>query len=56
MDSSEKNFKLTIEYLGTSYKGWQFQPNHPTIQGEIEAALRKIFYKNTQKLLLIRNI
>jgi len=53
MDSSEKNFKLTIEYLGTSYKGWQFQPNCPTIQGEIEAALRKIFYKDTQRINLI---
>jgi len=32
-------YKLTIEYQGTNYYGWQSQPNLPTIQGEIEAAI-----------------
>ena len=27
-----KNFKLTIEYDGSNYQGWQRQPNMPTIQ------------------------
>ena len=36
---SEKNFKLTIEYDGTLYHGWQRQKNDKTIQGEIEKAL-----------------
>ncbi|MFH2218053.1 MAG: tRNA pseudouridine(38-40) synthase TruA [Pseudomonadota bacterium] len=34
-----KNFKLTIEYDGSRYSGWQKQKNDPTIQGEIEQAL-----------------
>ncbi|MCJ7830414.1 MAG: tRNA pseudouridine(38-40) synthase TruA [Desulfobacterales bacterium] len=35
-----QNFKLTIEYDGTGYHGWQRQAQGPTIQGEIEKALR----------------
>ena len=52
MKSSEKNFKFTIQYLGTPYRGWQFQPNCSTIQGEIEIALKKIFRKNGQNINL----
>jgi tRNA pseudouridine38-40 synthase len=29
-------FRLTIEYAGTRYSGWQIQKNARTIQGEIE--------------------
>jgi tRNA pseudouridine38-40 synthase len=32
-------FKLTIEYQGTRYSGWQVQKNARTIQGEIHAAI-----------------
>jgi tRNA pseudouridine38-40 synthase len=35
--------KLTLEYDGTSYSGWQLQPHHDSIQGRIEAALERIF-------------
>lgn len=34
-----KNFKLTIEYEGTFYHGWQRQKSHPTLQAEIEKAI-----------------
>ena len=34
-----KNFKITIEYDGNAYHGWQSQPNGPTIQDEIQKAL-----------------
>jgi len=34
-----KNFKIIIEYDGTSYHGWQRQKNECTIQEEIENAL-----------------
>jgi tRNA pseudouridine38-40 synthase len=32
-------FKLTIEYAGTKYSGWQKQKNARTVQGEIERAI-----------------
>jgi tRNA pseudouridine38-40 synthase len=35
-------FKLTIEYAGTRYSGWQIQKNARTIQGEIERAARTV--------------
>lgn len=33
------NFKLTVEYDGTAYSGWQRQAEEPTVQAEIERAL-----------------
>ncbi len=38
----KRNFKLTIEYDGTAYHGWQRQKNDPSIQAEIETALRRM--------------
>jgi tRNA pseudouridine38-40 synthase len=32
-------FKLTIEYAGTRYSGWQIQKNAKTVQGELERAI-----------------
>ena len=37
-----RNIKLTIEYDGREYNGWQKQPNKLNIQGEIEKALSTI--------------
>lgn len=37
-----RNIKLTIEYDGTNYVGWQVQPNGPSVQAEVEKALRQI--------------
>jgi tRNA pseudouridine38-40 synthase len=34
-------FKLTIEYAGTRYSGWQIQKNARTVAGEIERAIRE---------------
>ncbi|OGF48106.1 MAG: tRNA pseudouridine(38-40) synthase TruA [Candidatus Firestonebacteria bacterium RIFOXYA2_FULL_40_8] len=36
------NIRLTMEYDGTNYKGWQRQPGKQTIQGSLEYALKKI--------------
>jgi tRNA pseudouridine38-40 synthase len=47
---NKKNFKLTIEYDGTHYHGWQRQKFDRTIQGEIEAAIEKM---TCQKVSLI---
>jgi tRNA pseudouridine38-40 synthase len=34
-------FKLTIEYAGTRYSGWQIQRNARTVQGAIDDAVRR---------------
>ena len=34
-------FKVTIEYAGTRYSGWQIQKNARTIQGELERAIQE---------------
>ena len=35
-------FKLTLEYDGSRYHGWQVQPGLQTIQAEVQAALQQI--------------
>ena len=37
-----RNIKLTIEYDGKDFNGWQKQPNKLNIQGTIEKAIGKI--------------
>jgi len=34
-----QNFKITIQYDGTNYHGWQMQTNGRTVQGELTRAL-----------------
>jgi tRNA pseudouridine38-40 synthase len=41
------NVKLTIEYDGAPYHGWQVQPNGETIQAVLERALSIFFGKPT---------
>jgi tRNA pseudouridine38-40 synthase len=36
------NFKLTIEYDGTAYNGWQRQAAAPSVQAELERALERM--------------
>lgn len=36
-------FKITLEYEGTRYSGWQIQKNARTVQGELVAAARTAF-------------
>ena len=40
-----RNIKLTIEYDGTNFSGWQVQKDKRTVQEEIENALSKILKK-----------
>ena len=42
-----RNIKITIEFDGTNYCGWQIQPGLPTIQGELEKALQKLVQQKT---------
>ena len=37
-----RNIKLTIEYDGKDFNGWQKQPNELNIQGEIERAIKGV--------------
>ncbi len=41
------NIKITIQYDGTNFYGWQIQPNLRTIQGEIYKAVEKVYYKKS---------
>jgi tRNA pseudouridine38-40 synthase len=43
-------FKLTIEYAGTRYSGWQIQKNARTVQGEIDRAIREVTGRRTFEL------
>ncbi len=39
-------FKITLEYDGTRYSGWQVQKNARTVMGEIRKAAEQIFKTN----------
>ena len=36
------NWKLTLAYDGTDFHGWQVQPGHCTIQGELASAIERV--------------
>jgi tRNA pseudouridine38-40 synthase len=44
-------YKLTIEYEGTRYSGWQAQKNARTVQGELIGAAKKIFNRDDFELM-----
>ena len=37
-----QTWKLIVAYDGTDFQGWQVQPGHRTIQGELQSALQRI--------------
>jgi tRNA pseudouridine38-40 synthase len=41
-----KNYKLTIQYDGTNYSGWQFQQNAVTVQQKIIEAISVLLKEN----------
>jgi tRNA pseudouridine38-40 synthase len=42
------NVKVTVEYDGTAYHGWQVQPNGKTVQQTVEQALDRILGVRTR--------
>ena len=46
----KRNIKITVEYDGTNYGGWQRQTNSPSIQEELEEGL----YKLTGKTIIVQ--
>lgn len=43
-------FKLTLEYDGARYSGWQLQKNERSVQGDMMLACRKVFDTDTFEL------
>jgi tRNA pseudouridine38-40 synthase len=41
-ERSLPRYKLTIEYDGAPFSGWQFQENGPSVQGALETAVKAI--------------
>lgn len=42
LDPPMQNWRLTLSYDGTGFSGWQIQPGERTVQGELQAALRRV--------------
>jgi tRNA pseudouridine38-40 synthase len=41
-----RRIKLTIEYFGAPFAGWQVQPDQRTVQGVLEDALKTVTHEN----------
>ena len=42
------NIRLTLQYDGTGYHGWQIQSNGVTVEGELRKALEKITHERVK--------
>lgn len=43
-------YAAIVEYQGTAYVGWQRQPNGPTVQGHLDAALSEVANTTTESI------
>ena len=39
---SKQRYRMAVGYDGTHYSGWQIQPHHKTVQGELERVLHTL--------------
>jgi tRNA pseudouridine38-40 synthase len=39
---TKQRYRIAIAYDGSAYSGWQVQPRHVTVQGELERALHEL--------------
>lgn len=44
---SVNRYFLRLAYNGTNFSGWQFQPNAPTVQEELEKAISALLHEKT---------
>lgn len=42
-----RNLKITIQYDGSNYHGWQVQKNAVTVQEVFQNAVEKVFLKGS---------
>ncbi|MEM9136038.1 MAG: tRNA pseudouridine(38-40) synthase TruA [Cyanobacteria bacterium P01_F01_bin.42] len=42
LNHPQKRIALVVQYLGTRFHGWQRQPNHRSVQAEIETAIASV--------------
>jgi tRNA pseudouridine38-40 synthase len=45
---SQSNIRVTIQYDGTNFNGYELQPGKRTVRAELEGALHKLFQEKTK--------
>lgn len=48
MVRSQSNIRVTIQYDGTNFNGYELQPGKRTVRAELEGALHKLFQEKTK--------